>query len=540
MPPRRVIKVAVIGSGLAGLTAAYLLVKSRSEGSDVEFDVHIFEKSSVLGMDAESLTVRFPGSSTREETVEIRVDVPMRSIQGGPYPKLMKLYDHLGVALKLHDYSYSFSTPVASISGNNPITTQMIYNGASGRDGVGVPSSVFRTRRLSNPLDLVTILFSVLTWLFSMLALVLHYGRLYVISCPTARTPTHLCRETLRAWAKRTTQQNFVSRLLGWEAFVADVIVPLFSAVCTTSIEDVWEHPAGEILDYIWLTFGTHHYVAASGVRDIVSRLTSPVPARNLHLGAEVYSLASDSSDPGVACITFKTSQTNNTPTQTISGFSHIILATPTFHSARLVESFASSLPRSSTLRAPLNKATQLLNTFRTRKVTVITHRDESLLPNHQSDWRDLNLVLDRTTSSTARDKSALVAEHPAPSCVMATHIFPTPSGPALCQTTNPIISPAQETVLSQSILDRSVLTVESKAARDSFCKPLGDDEIIWTRGDLQGLTATSEERPEAKLWACGAWAYGGIPLLEGCVGSAEIVVQGILEEEGLKATQMI
>lgn len=41
--PRKV-KVAVVGSGLAGLTAAYLLTKPTDEESDVEFDLHLFEK----------------------------------------------------------------------------------------------------------------------------------------------------------------------------------------------------------------------------------------------------------------------------------------------------------------------------------------------------------------------------------------------------------------------------------------------------------------------------------------------------------------
>ena len=37
------VKVAVVGSGLAGLTAAYRLAKTPRVG-DVEFEVHIFEK----------------------------------------------------------------------------------------------------------------------------------------------------------------------------------------------------------------------------------------------------------------------------------------------------------------------------------------------------------------------------------------------------------------------------------------------------------------------------------------------------------------
>ncbi|QRW05047.1 microfibrillar-associated protein MFAP1, Zn finger, CCHC type protein [Ceratobasidium sp. AG-Ba] len=531
MPPQRVVKVAIVGSGLAGLSAAYLLSNtSQTEEQHVVFDVHIFEKSSVLGMDAESVTIRVPGTSG-DKYEEIRVDVPMRSIQGGPYPKLIKFYENLGVKLKLHDYSYSFSKIVPSVSRQNPITTQMIYNGASGREGLGIPSSVLQARRLSSPIDTLAMLASMLVWAYSMLGLFLHYVRLFVISRPSARTPTHLCHETLREWAVRTTQQNFLSRLLGWESFVADVIVPLFSAVCTTSIDDVWKHPAGEILDYIWLTFGTHHYVAAHGVQDIVSRLISSVPTANIHLDAEVLQLTS-APEPGTACLNWKSERIEHT-TRTLDGFSHIILATPTSHTARLVGSFASSLEPNSSLRGPLNKAVQLLNTFRTRNVIVVTHRDESVLPNHRSDWRDLNLVMNMTSSLSSKEPTP--ANQSSSDCVMATHIFPTTSGPALCQTTNPIITPLDQTVLSRSTLPRSVLNLESKVARDSFCKPLGDDGFRWTKGELQGLKAVGGERPEARVWVCGAWAYGGIPLLEGCVGSAEIVIQGILEEEGLQ-----
>lgn len=43
----RTVKVAVVGSGLAGLTAAYLLSNAPSS-SDVEFEVHLFEKVSTI------------------------------------------------------------------------------------------------------------------------------------------------------------------------------------------------------------------------------------------------------------------------------------------------------------------------------------------------------------------------------------------------------------------------------------------------------------------------------------------------------------
>ncbi|KAG8689521.1 hypothetical protein FRC11_002174, partial [Ceratobasidium sp. 423] len=518
------------------LTSAYLLAKFQPRPEDAEFEIHMFEKSSVLGMDAESLTVKVPGGSENEKG-EIRVDVPMRSIQGGPYPKLMKFYDHLGVALKLHDYSYSFSTMAASgfESKSSYIKTHMIYNGASGRSGMGVPSNVYAVRD-TKPSNVLAVLFEFARWLLATLIFAVHYIRLFFLSRPSSRTPTHLCRETLRTWVQRTTEQNFISRILGWEAFVEDVIVPLFSAVCTTSLEDVWEHPVAEILDYIWLTFGTHHYHAAHGVQDIVSRLVSPLPQRNIHLGAEVEALTADTSE-STASVRFRSTHTNDSNLRTLSGFSHIVLATPTRHSASFIHSFASTLPGGSAIRALLEDAAHKLELFRAHKAIVITHRDASVLPSHRNDWRDLNLVLE-TSEPVHRDEKALSTTMLAPGCVMATHIFPTPSGPPLCQTTNPVLPVHTKSILSQSTFDRSVLTVESKVARDSFCRPLGDGE--WTRGNLQGLSMHETEKSPARIWLCGAWAYGGIPLLEGCVGSAEIVVQGILKSEGLEHSPLI
>lgn len=57
MNKEKTIKVAVIGSGLAGLSASYLLSQGQVVEGEKEFQVHLFEKNSQLGMDAASISV---------------------------------------------------------------------------------------------------------------------------------------------------------------------------------------------------------------------------------------------------------------------------------------------------------------------------------------------------------------------------------------------------------------------------------------------------------------------------------------------------
>lgn len=73
MPPT--VRVAVVGSGLAGLATAYLLqVNTETKGQIL--DVHLFERNASIGMDSESVTVPNEGQQKR-------VDVPMRAFSEG-------------------------------------------------------------------------------------------------------------------------------------------------------------------------------------------------------------------------------------------------------------------------------------------------------------------------------------------------------------------------------------------------------------------------------------------------------------------------
>lgn len=83
-------KIAVVGSGIAGLAASWFL--------GARHEVHLFEKQPELGMAARGL-----------EWGGARVDMPLRVLYRGYYPTLTALYADAGIAITSSDYSASFS-----------------------------------------------------------------------------------------------------------------------------------------------------------------------------------------------------------------------------------------------------------------------------------------------------------------------------------------------------------------------------------------------------------------------------------------------
>ncbi|XP_006454544.1 hypothetical protein AGABI2DRAFT_182515 [Agaricus bisporus var. bisporus H97] len=543
--PRRV-KVAVVGSGLAGLTSAWLLTRPLNN-RDVEFDVHLFEKADTFGMDAASMSIL--DSSAQEQW---RIDVPMRTFQGGYYPQLLAMYKKVGVKLRPSNFDYSFSLfSPPSTKKKRKITTTFIYNGSSGRSGLSMPSYLADMSLQVKALFLNSFLRKMWTYVvfLSMTMEILFCFIMSAVHAAPFLRPHDLEDKSFGKWAEDVKPTNAVARWIGldvaWQNYVRDVMVPLWSGMCTATAQDILNYPAVEFLDFIWLTIGTPHYVLANGVRDIATELSKEL--EHIHLSSPITSVAADPDAPHLASLTCMTASGEET---IISGFHHIIFATEADTAASILRGFASSISDSAHLEGGafsdhLQQQVEVLNKFKYRTVVVVNHTDNTLLPDDIRDRRELNLVYHHGgepgifVEGPDRDSSVCVPS----SYAMVTHILPRPDDyspnlPTIYQTTNPYIPPKKDSILCSSKLRRAIPTVEARKALQGFCQEDGRrwwecPAVCKTKlGPLQGAGRLLD-RSHPGIWICGSYAFPGIPFLEGCVVSAKnVVIQGIFECE--------
>ena len=174
-------------------------------------------------------------------------------ICSGYYSHLISLYRSLGVRFRQADFSYSFSSLFLSTNAySRRITTTFIYNGGSGRAGLGKPSSLGGG---SKNLELLasTIQRARATGLFVCLTvqLLLCYIITIFHAVPIWRS-TSISSTVFRDWAMQTKSRGFLAKWCGmdvvWQNYIYSVLLPLLCAVCTAPEEDVMNYPMEEIL----------------------------------------------------------------------------------------------------------------------------------------------------------------------------------------------------------------------------------------------------------------------------------------------------
>ncbi|KAJ2808665.1 hypothetical protein H4R20_000727 [Coemansia guatemalensis] len=327
-------RVAVVGSGLAGLTTAHLLQKNGCE-------VELFEKASAVGMDAGSLDVD-----------GVRVDVPFRVITPDYYPYLFSLYNYLDIKFAAADYSMGFTDEHAK-------SIWSYTNIALGNFQMSIPDSIRRGARLAVTRDWVRLVFACL-WIMRNPSLLRPGGRL----------------------AGLTIGQYLEKERYGRE-FTTRVFIPFIASLLTCSLSAAESYPATVILHFISkVVCGTRIRKAKNGVQEVCELLTCNL--NKVHLNSSIDRVVLH--DKG-------RSEKRQVLLVTADGkehwFDEIVLATPADTAAQLLRSIETEkgldeFPPRALLRA--------LESVIYEDTQVFTHRDESVMPARRAEWRGVNI----------------------------------------------------------------------------------------------------------------------------------------------------
>lgn len=131
----------------------------------------------------------------------------------------------------------------------------MIYNGASGRAGISMPTRTSEAYRLGKDFDpLFRTMSTIYAWaifIFLSLQLVICYARTVYLALPVRRQ-AKIKTMTFNQWVNDSTPNSMIALWLGldhiWSNYAHDVLIPLFSAVCTAPESDINNHPIEEFL----------------------------------------------------------------------------------------------------------------------------------------------------------------------------------------------------------------------------------------------------------------------------------------------------
>jgi predicted NAD/FAD-binding protein len=230
-------RVAIIGSGIAGLCAAWALKKDH--------EVTLFERHPVLGMDAFSIDL-----PTR--TGVQRIDVPMRVVYEAYYPNVISLYREAGIELEPLEYSGSFTR----LGGPTYFSYRNLRLGP-----YALPMlSGWRSMRRLETVHIVT---------------------------DALRFFANVARDLRSGKAEGLTLEGYLQTRKFSAAFVDGFLVPALAGICTCTYAAVRSCPAGVVLDYFAHgLFNVPVKRVLHGTQDVVTRLSAAV--QHIRLGYAV------------------------------------------------------------------------------------------------------------------------------------------------------------------------------------------------------------------------------------------------------------
>ncbi|KAI9149072.1 hypothetical protein HJFPF1_11118 [Paramyrothecium foliicola] len=472
-------RVAIIGTGLAGLTTAYLLQNDEQQ----RYVVTLFEQAPSLAFDSASVTVK----NVETGLVE-RIDLPMRSIAAGYYANLVRMYQHLRIPTHATRFLFVFAEALAATWSTTPtvIDPGTYFVHASNLHQMPPPWPGER----SWPYHLAEILYLIVAQLW------------FTVACffiPPVHKPSKLSRD-------RTVVESFgeyTQRIRLPRRYLTRYLVPMMCSVSTCSHDEILAFPASDVIGYKKLSHGEQHYTVCGGVSQVQSRLVEGV--KDIRLSARVIEVATGSGSDGLRVRWQSTADGSGKIAE--EGFDRVVLATSPDVVSRL-----------------FNPLRSVLGKLPTRRVES-TVFDPSVV-----DKGPVKFVLD----DTANDQNICSlcsneASTKPPSLVLTFKTLFNKSGSgqtdALQTMPNGVVvknSPLEGETECQGALHTSRFT---RTLRDPESRALM--ESILNESRTQEKHVANNENHESwvngqdGVWLAGAWCWDGMVLLEGCVVSA-------------------
>jgi predicted NAD/FAD-binding protein len=238
----------------------------------------------------------------------------------------------------------------------------------------------------------------------------------------------------------------------------------LASTVCTCSYESLWRYPAATVLRAMMsLASGDRLLRARNGSKDIVQRLVAPL--------TDVWrdtSLESVDVDDQKVQLTLNSGE--------LISVDHLVMATQANTALKVLKNLTVH-------------ERQMLESFTYENVKVVLHRDESFMPPARKEWGTFNIM-----TNAARDAAMCTVwmNRFCPEWKVKTPLF---------QTIMPLVDVDPTKLYCERALQRPIVNPKS----------------------IVGLMRLSELHREKgrRIWFCGSYASGGVPLLESGVQSS-------------------